>query len=789
MRLTSIKTSLASKIAAFTLVFAIVAAALPTTAYAEVSPSDIPSNFVSASDTVVPAQANESSTVSDTDANCPIIIVPGIMGSRLYQKDERGRDDLVWAAGNLARIDTYMWVLDALSILPGKDTILGDEIDISNELYVLHNTDKQNKIPTYKREYGAADTYTELVDELCNEFGNDRDIYFFSYDWRQTNEDSALKLNEQIEYVLKDSKFDKVDLICHSMGGLVASSYVSKYSNEKIRKIITCGTPYEGAAVIFNRTLTNKVLENTVVDLLVTVAGMNTQCKSKLPSMGELLPSEAYFNADGSFSKGNKILGVFGLNKNSVKNISYNEYMEICRDIYGNHFDSGKMFYNSVRADGYNVLAGLDNSYFIIGTQQQTVNSVTFTSGLDIPGFNKNGVAVTDAQYGNGDGTVPYISSTMLSRLKNKVGNERFIELATDHVGTAGRTASGMDDAAIAGAGKALTYIIETLGDRPVTVKSDKYQPKGSVVIRLDGDADIKISRDGEMLNSSIDNLSTQTSFGRMDFLGVTGEVKMLCLDSGNYNITLGGNNDDNIEYTIRWFDQNNNLTDERTFNEIPVTSNTVISTDSVKSDETVLRIDNDGDGVADAKWSASQNSDGILTAGDNYTVALNKSKVILNQGGLTRIKATVPPSDLGNLQLKWNSSSESVATVGPFGEIRVVGVGTAIVTAEMPNGAQASCEVIVNAVDKFDVTVSANEGGYVSSLGTISVKSGNSMNVIVMPERGYFIKSITIDDEKISPRVCVSIKNIQQNHSLNVKFEKASNITLEDIENAFRRM
>lgn len=776
MSLASIKACIGRKIAALALVCAVAVTYMPVTAYAEVSPSDT-------------VQPKEQSDLTDQNADCPIIIVPGIMGSRLYQKDERGRDDLVWAAGNMTKLSTYLWVLDALSLLPGKDTTLGEEIDISNELYVLHNSDKQNELPKYKREYGAADAYVNMVDTLCDEFGEDRDIYFFSYDWRQSNAESAQKLSEQIQNVLKGTAFDRVDLVCHSMGGGVASCYVSRYGDGKIRKIITCGTPYEGAAVIFNRTLTNKILENPVGDILMSIAGLNTRRKTEMPSMTELLPSEAYFNADGTFSKGDKLFGIFGLNKASVEKISYKQYSEICRNIYGKNFDIGKSVYNSINSNGFNLLAKLDNSYFIIGTQQQTVNSVTFTSGLDIPGFNKNGVAVTDAQYGNGDGTVPYISATMLSRLKNKVGKDRYIELATNHGGTAGSTSNDMDDAALEGASKALTYITEILGDEPVTVESDKYQPQGSVVIRLDGQADVRVSRDGEALDSSAENLNTITSFGRLDFIGVTGEIKMLCLDSGNYNIIINGIANDIIEYTVRWFDQSNNLTDERRFAAVPVNAATTISTNSVSSKHTVLNIDNDSDGTTDEKWSAAQNSDGILTMGKNYTVTLNKSAVTLNQGELTRLKAEVAPSDWRKLQLTWTSSDKSVVTVGPGGEILAVGAGKAVITAKMPGGAQASCEITVNAVDKYNVTVSANAGGYVSPRGTTAIKSGRSMSIVIMPNKGYYIKSITKNGEEITPCVCMLLKNIQQNYTVNVRFEKLTNITLRDIQNAFHGM
>ncbi len=76
-------------------------------------------------------------------------------------------------------------------------------------------------------------------------FGSEYDVIFFPYDWRMSNTASAAnKLKAEIE------KYNQVVIIAHSMGGLVASSFIQKYPTSAdiyIEKVITLGTPYLGA--------------------------------------------------------------------------------------------------------------------------------------------------------------------------------------------------------------------------------------------------------------------------------------------------------------------------------------------------------------------------------------------------------------------------------------------------------------------------------------------------------------------------------------------------------------
>ena len=266
-----------------------------------------------------------------TSDNNPIIVIPGIMGSRLF------------TSATVFDDSTRVW--DPVVSLKGI-TQLDEQMDVNNTLYVRpcenQNLSKDksvlgNSVDTYGREYGAIDAYKILVDRLCDVYsadkGNYRPIYFFSYDWRKSNAESAASLDKCIEMILDETGAEKVNLVCHSMGGLVASKYYVEYgSKQQVEDIITCGTPYEGAPKLINAVMNWDVLGNednlqeylkfiqrlisknyisAIVALpnleeiksdfsdlvLGLVGGISVDLKASWMGVTELLPTENYINA------------------------------------------------------------------------------------------------------------------------------------------------------------------------------------------------------------------------------------------------------------------------------------------------------------------------------------------------------------------------------------------------------------------------------------------------------------------------------------------------------------
>lgn len=78
--------------------------------------------------------------------------------------------------------------------------------------------------------------------------------------------------------------------------------------------------------------------------------------------------------------------------------------------------------------------------------------------------------------------------------------------------------------------------------------------------------------------------------------------------------------------------------------------------------------------------------------------ITLNHSSVILTEGEIITLTATISPEDASDTSVTWSSSDEDVAMVSSKGKVVSIGVGTAIITATANDGSEvsASCEVTV---------------------------------------------------------------------------------------------
>jgi pimeloyl-ACP methyl ester carboxylesterase len=75
-------------------------------------------------------------------------------------------------------------------------------------------------------------------------------IYGLNYFSLQTVRASAEQLARQIDRVLEHERVEKVDLIAHSLGGIVARYYIERMSGgPKVGRLVTIGTPHGGTAI------------------------------------------------------------------------------------------------------------------------------------------------------------------------------------------------------------------------------------------------------------------------------------------------------------------------------------------------------------------------------------------------------------------------------------------------------------------------------------------------------------------------------------------------------------
>ena len=530
--------------------------------------------------------------VNPTSKN-PIIIIPGIMGSRLFNSD------------NVFNGSTEIWVPSLLDIpLLGLKMLANMHVrPCENQNVDLSKNDGSgSSVFTYGREYGATNAYEELVEHLCNVYAvgteNYRPVYFFSYDWRQSNADSANKLNDAILKILRETGAGKVDLVCHSMGGLVASNYYVRYGADQLNSIITCGTPYEGSPTLINSVMNwdmlgqgaNVTKKSTWEDLVLAFAGMTRKVKAALPGVTELLPTENYVRAIPMwkdswipFSQGDY-------------QISFEEYQDICRKVFPSYDDSYTVQENLKDGD-YNALLKYDKAYFVLGINQDTITAIKYQ-------FTNNDVdqrmKEDDLKYSKkGDGTVPYYSASICEQLE-KLGNDRVVSCDANHEEVVKKA-------------RCLDWIVDKLNNSASSFTGDPFNPTGFIVVRIACPVDVAISHGSETLSSSTENFVYRTSFGRLDILGQSDDIKISCITSSpDFSVVLRGTDDGTMNYSIRFFDKDENIYKEDIFEDVPITKQTVIYTGTDESETTILRIDHDGDGIID-DYLVPDSSEGVF--------------------------------------------------------------------------------------------------------------------------------------------------------------------------------
>jgi pimeloyl-ACP methyl ester carboxylesterase len=280
----------------------------------------------------------------------PVIIVPGILGS--------------WKVSG-------KWVLDPI-------------LNIYDGLYVTLNK---------------------------NGFEKGKMLFAFPYNWRKDNTETARLLKQKIDEVKLISGSNKVDIVAHSMGGLVARSYAqSDYYENDIDQIIFLGTPHLGAPktypiwetgdVSFDGGISGIILESVLQEEaglngynIYSNKGLFEYIQEKVPALRQLLPIYNYLK---NYVGGEYRYYPLGYPKNDfLYNLNDNISRLAQRKIWVKNI-IGNMGENTV--SGFTVESVGGDKYWSDG-KPVGYNNI----------FNKNGIS-----YSDGDGTVPLESDNKI---------------------------------------------------------------------------------------------------------------------------------------------------------------------------------------------------------------------------------------------------------------------------------------------------------------------------------------------------------------------------------------
>ncbi|HJJ31424.1 MAG TPA: hypothetical protein O0X97_04170 [Methanocorpusculum sp.] len=332
------------------------------------------------------------------DSAVPIIFIPGILSSQLYLP-ENGKK---------------IWLSPLFLKMP-------ERMEISSPLTVKNNETDQQTLPGAKREKGMMMKELHLIEKLCSTFP-ERPVYYFSYDWRSCRK-PVRKLLELTDY-LKKQGYEKADVICHSMGGLVLSSYVARNGLEFFRKIICLAVPFEGSPLIEKLAVTGDI--HSIPNSVAETFKLSKEMLVEYPSAADLLPSAEYLSVYPIYRKGIPM--------------TPEETESFLGELMPKTFSAGRKFQRSLHRNAYKQLLDYPDCCFGIGVGKETTQTISLEDDGEIEEY-------TDA---SGDRDVPEYSSTMCGRVE-KLGFKRFRRFDARH-------------SELLRAGEPMDWILELLG-------------------------------------------------------------------------------------------------------------------------------------------------------------------------------------------------------------------------------------------------------------------------------------------------------------------------------------
>ena len=145
---------------------------------------------------------------------------------------------------------------------------------------------------------------------------------------------------------------------------------------------------------------------------------------------------------------------------------------------------------------------------------------------------------------------------------------------------------------------------------------SEEISVGSKIVINIACPVDVSVTYNGETLSSAQSTYCDTASFGMLQLLGKDKDIKVLSLDSDKeYDVKLTGTGNGKMDYSVSYFDENEQMSDYRSFEAVPITTTTVITSNTDNTEKDVsLNVDNDGDGETDTIWTAGEKGEGEIT-------------------------------------------------------------------------------------------------------------------------------------------------------------------------------
>ncbi|MCB1605699.1 MAG: hypothetical protein KDI71_01805 [Xanthomonadales bacterium] len=230
----------------------------------------------------------------------PVVVIHGILGAKM--RDRRSGEE-IWP-GSLTKLLTSDYQDLAVPLAQGR--AVADQL----EPYALFESAAgQDFYGEIIRVLASAGGYAPGVPGAAAQPG-ERRYYVLTYDWRQDNVQAAGALDRLIEQIRQDygDPYLRVDLVAHSMGGLVSRYYlrygsvdlldgndfpVTQAGATKVRRAILLGTPNFGSVT---------ALTGLIEGVQVGLRKIPPEVLASMPSAPQLFPHALHdwlITADG----------------------------------------------------------------------------------------------------------------------------------------------------------------------------------------------------------------------------------------------------------------------------------------------------------------------------------------------------------------------------------------------------------------------------------------------------------------------------------------------------------
>ncbi len=355
----------------------------------------------------------------NSEAPKPVIFIHGVAGSVLRS----GGSD-IWPTvvpTNVAALNLLTGPTDTEAVDVVREYDVGGAGLKVEQFYGPFIRYMEKKIG--HREFALEGQRSRLTSDHLTTTSFDRKptLFVFPYDWRKPNASHMATLRQYIQNIRQLHGGAKVSLVVHSMGGLVMRRYLLEYGTEDIDRVVTVGSPILGAPEVSHRMLTGNFFGVAPVDFI-----NNKVMKDAIATMTavhELLPSSLYHQHWGfplfqerNVDFNNNGLSDEGYDTSQFRSMVDNEAPFATPAISSIQFHA---FMNG-RQDDWSTDDGSVKFLHIVGKQAVDRTTVgvevetrSVMTGLDAlitphPTLRFNKV------YGEGDGTVPILSSRRL---------------------------------------------------------------------------------------------------------------------------------------------------------------------------------------------------------------------------------------------------------------------------------------------------------------------------------------------------------------------------------------